>query len=394
MADIPIWPGSSSFSLTNQPTPFGFYDDDVQFRDDADKVSVWMASRLGYPLIDIELQAINFFTCFEEAVNEYGAQLYNFQIINNFYTLKGTSTGSALNQIDVATSILGISEDYGGEAGGGISSTKGPKIHSGSLEVKKNVQRYDLKADAFSSVSGSDIKIKKIYHYAPAALNRYFDPYAGTGTGIQSLMQAFGFGNYSPGVNFMLMPIYFDVLKLQAIEFNDQIRKSQYHFDLNAGQFLRLFPIPDRDYTLWFEYTMTDSSTSPATTTGPTGDDTEKDKGLITDISNAPYTRPIYEYINEPGRQWIRKYTLALAKEMLGSIRGKYQSLPIPGSETTLDFSRLLSEAQAEKTALIEQLREDLEATTTLRQKERSTLESEQQQAQYSVDNPYQIYIH
>ena len=79
---------------------------------------------------------------------------------------------------------------------------------------------------------------------------------------------------------------------------------------------------------------------------------------------------------------------------MLGSVRGKYQALPIPGETTTLDYARLLSEAQAEKTALIEQLREDLESTTTLKQKERSTLESEQQQQQYSVDNPYQIYIH
>ena len=34
---------------------------------------------------------------------------------------------------------------------------------------------------------------------------------------------------------------------------------------------------------------------------------------------------------------------------MLGSIRGKYQSLPIPGDTTTLDFSRLLSEAKDEK---------------------------------------------
>ena len=79
---------------------------------------------------------------------------------------------------------------------------------------------------------------------------------------------------------------------------------------------------------------------------------------------------------------------------MLGSIRGKYQSLPIPGDETTLDFSRLLSEAADEKDRLVTQLREDLEATTTLRQAERSTAESEQTQIQYTVDNPYQIYIH
>jgi hypothetical protein len=137
---------------------------------------------------------------------------------------------------------------------------------------------------------------------------------------------------------------------------------------------------------------MADSSVSAATE--ETDPEVEKPTNTITDISNAPYERPIYQYINEPGRQWIRKYTLALCKEMLGGIRGKYQTVPIPGSDTTLDYSRLLSEASAEKDALISQLREDLEATTTLRQAERSTAESEQTQQQYTVDNPYQIYIH
>ena len=207
-------------------------------------------------------------------------------------------------------------------------------------------------------------------------------------------MQTFGFGNYSPGVNFMLMPLYFDALKLQAIEFNDQIRKSSYHFELNSGKYLKLFPIPTRDYRLWFEYTMSDTSSDPSTEEDAQGNEVTKPKNLVIDISNAPYERPTYEYINEPGRQWIRKYSLALAKEMLGSVRGKYQVVPIPGSETTLDYSRLLDEARAEKETLITQLREDLEATTTLKQLERSTAESDQKQQSYTIDNPYQIYIH
>ena len=241
------------------------------------------------------------------------------------------------------------------------------------------------------------IEIKKIYHHQPAAINRYFDPYAGTGTGIQSLMQTFGFGNYSPGVNFMLMPMYFDALKLQAIEMNDKIRKSAYHFELNAGKYLKLFPIPTKDFTLWFEYTMAQSAND--LTTGAGGGDggdeeTASPTNTITDQSNVPYKNPTYKYINAVGKQWIRKYALALSKEMLGGIRGKYQSLPIPGSDTTLDFSRLLSEAAAEKEALVTQLREDLDETTTLSQNTRSTEESIQQQQGYTVNNPYQIYIH
>ena len=90
MANIPIWPGSSSFNTGD--TPFGFYDSDNDFISSAPQVADWCARRLGYPLVDIELQAVNLFTCFEEAINEYGSQLYHFQIINSFHTLEGTGT--------------------------------------------------------------------------------------------------------------------------------------------------------------------------------------------------------------------------------------------------------------------------------------------------------------
>ena len=383
MARIPIWPGSSSFFPGD--TPFGFYDQDNDFQTDAELTSNWCAKRLGYPIIDVELQSINFFTVFEEAVNEYGAQLYNFQIINNFHTLEGNTTGSNFNDKLITPNLgntVNISEQYGSEtdaAGGNY------QLQRGTLDVKAgDGQRYDLLANTSSSISGSEaVYIKRIYHYAPAAINRYFDPYAGTGTGIQSLMQTFGFGNFSPGVNFMLMPIYFDVLKLQAIEFNDQIRKSAYHFSIEDNRYLKLFPIPNRNYTLHFDYVLNSVANNPIKNTST---------NLITDISNVPYTNPTYKHINQPGRQWIRKYTLALAKEMLGSIRGKYTTIPIPGDTTTLDHARLLAEAKEEKLKLIEELQKLLEETTRLKQLERKNQEAQQtQETYYKV--PYHIYI-
>tara|TARA_R110002167_G_scaffold218430_1_gene423151 strand:+ start:99 stop:1277 length:1179 start_codon:yes stop_codon:yes gene_type:complete len=391
MARIHIWPGSSSFAETIEPTPFGFYDNDSDFREDADKISTWIAARLGYPLVDVELRQINFYTCFEESVSEYGAQVYNFQILNNFYTIQGTPTGSNLNQTNVDPSLgasVTLANNYGNQVAGGQYGTT--QVHSGSLIVKAGTQKYDLHSDMNSTISGSkNIKIKKIYHHAPAAINRYFDPYAGTGTGIQSLMQSFGMGNMSPGVNFMLMPIYFDVLKLQAIEFNDQIRKSAYHFEINSNRYLRLFPIPKANYKLWFDYTLNEDNQDP-TTSSLTGE--AADVAGVTDISNAPYENPTYKFINGPGRQWIRKYALALAKEMLGGIRGKYQSIPIPGAETTLDYSRLLSEAADEKSELKEELRGDLVETTRVKQLERQNEEANL--AQQNFDKiPFQIFV-
>ena len=258
------------------------------------------------------------------------------------------------------------------------------KLESGSLDVKVGKQKYDLLSSENSSISGSEaVYIKRMYHYTPAAINRYFDPYAGTGTGIQSLMQTFGFGNFSPGVNFMLMPMYFDILKIQAIELNDTIRKSGYHFTIEDNRYLKLFPIPTRDYTLHFEYVLKSVANNPIR---------NEANNLITDISNVPYTNPTYAFINEPGRQWIRRYALALSKEMLGGIRGKYQSLPIPGETTTLDYSRLLSEAADEKAALIEELKDLLDKTTRLSQLERKNQEAQQtQETFYKV--PYHIYI-
>jgi hypothetical protein len=382
MANIPIWPGSSSFDAGL--TPFSFYDSDSDFQTDAVNVADWCAKRLGYPLIDIELQAANFFTAFEEAINEYGKQLYNFQIINNFGTFEGNTTGSNFNNKLITPNLGGtvnISEQYGSEVDGGGGNLK---LERGTVKVRQNTQRYDLLTHTSSSISGSEaVYIKRMYHYTPAAINRYFDPYAGTGTGIQSLMQTFGFGNFSPGVNFMLMPMYFDILKIQAIELNDTIRKSGYHFTIEDNRYLKLFPIPTRDYTLHFEYVLKSVANNPIR---------NEANNLITDISNVPYTNPTYAFINEPGRQWIRRYALALSKEMLGGIRGKYQSLPIPGETTTLDYSRLLSEAVDEKAALIEELKDLLDKTTRLSQLERKNQEAQQtQETFYKV--PYHIYI-
>jgi opacity protein-like surface antigen len=383
MANIPIWPGSASFDATL--TPFSFYDSDTDFQTDAVNVADWCAKRLGYPLVDIELQAANFFTAFEEATNEYGKQLYDFQIINNFQTLEGNTTGSNFNNNLITPNMGGtinVSEQYGNETDGGGGDYE---ILRGSLKVLKGAsQRYDLLTSTSSSISGSEaVYIKRIYHYPPAAINRYFDPYAGTGTGIQSLMQTFGFGNFSPGVNFMLMPLSFDIQKLQAIELNDTIRKSGYHFTIEDNRYLRLYPIPTRDYTMYFDYQLKSVANNPIKNTA---------NNLITDISNVPYTNPTYAFINQPGRQWIRKYALALSKEMLGGVRGKYQSLPIPGETTTLDYTRLLSEASAEKEKLIEELKAILEETTRLKQLERKNQEAQQTQETY-YKIPYHIYI-
>jgi len=384
MATISIWPGSASFSNTTNPTPFGFYDTDTEFQNSADKVATWCAQRLGYPIVDIELQAVNFFTAFEEAVTTYSQYLYQYKIIENMGSLEGSTNEADLNEKYVQANlgnIIALSEQYGTEAGtGGNIAYK-----TGSIAISASQQVYNLD-DLWTNVSesGNNIEVKRIYHYAPPAITRYFDPYAGTGTGIQSLMETFGFGNYSPGVNFMLMPIYYDALKIQAIEFNDQIRKSAYSFELIDNNRLKLFPRPRRSETLYFDYIVKEDRNNVIRNTAT---------NLITDISNVPYVNINYESINAPGRQWIFRYTLAVTKEMLASIRGKYSSVPIPGAEVTTNAAELRSEAAAEKTALIDELKVMLEESSRIKYMEREATISQNTQ-DILTKVPYPIYIY
>ena len=379
MASIPIWPGSSSFFPGE--TPFGFYDSDSEFQTSADKVSTWCAQRLGYPIVDIELQAVNFFTAFEEAVTTYSQYVYQYKIKENIGSLEGASTGSDLNNQYVQPNMgntITVAQQYGTEGGSGGNV----EYKTGSIQITQGKQRYSLK-ELFTSESGS-MQIQRIYHYAPPAIVRYFDPYAGTGTGIQSLMETFGFGNFSPGVNFMLMPMYFDILKVQAIELNDQIRKSAYSFELIDNDRLKLFPIPTRNQKMYFDYIVEDDRNNPIKNTS---------KGLITDVSNVPYVNIVYNTINAPSKQWIYRYTLALTKEMLANIRGKYSTIPIPGSEVTTNATELRSEATAEKASLIEELKLILEESSRSKYLERQANEAQHVQDTFGKV-PFPIYIY
>jgi hypothetical protein len=354
--NIPIWAGSSSFSPGD--TPFGFYDNDLQFQTDADKFAVFAVRRLGYPIIDIELQDINFYTAFEEAITTYGNELFTYQAAENFLSFQGapTTIGSANNNLPQPNfaSIVRLADQYGVEAGVGGNVT----YYSGSIALTAGKQNYDLAAFAVQEgIDPSNLEIKRVYYEAPPAIVRYFDPYAGTGTGMQGLMDSFGFGGYSPAVNFLMMPVNYDMAKLQAIEFNDQVRRSQYSFEL-VNNDLKLFPIPSAHLTqMWVQYIKKSDRNSPYADTG--GVD------VITNISQVPYSNPVYSTINSIGRQWIFEYGLTIVKEILGYVRGKYNnSIPIPGDNTQLNAPDLLSSAERDKTALILRLREYFDETS------------------------------
>lgn len=381
---IVTWTGGSCFSLGD--TPFGFYDNDRQFQTDADKVADFCARRLGWPLVDIELQSGSFYAAFEEAITVYGNEIYNFKIRDNYLTLEGFNTGSFLNDKVISPNLGGIiriAENYASEAGVGGFVT----YHTGSITLQQDQQMYDLNAWATVSASltaGDSIEIKRVFHQQTPAISRFFDPYAGTGTGQQSLIESFGFGSMSPAISFVLQPIYFDIQKIQAIEFNDTVRRSGYSFDLINNQ-LRVFPIPSHQMPLFFHYIKRSDRDNPISPY-------YSGSNLVTNPSNVPYQNPRYAYINSVGRQWIFQYTLAICKEILGYIRGKYQVVPVPGDSVTLNQSDLLASATKDKQDLLEQLRNMLDSTS--RQKQLEMKKSESDNIQGTLNNiPLPIYI-
>lgn len=383
MAYIPIYPGSSSFFPGD--TPFGFYDNDYQFQADADKVVTFCALRLGYPIENIELQDLNFYAAFEEAVTTYGNEVYAYKVRQDYLSMEGASTGSSFNNAVIQPNFAGIvrlSQQYGEEAGVGGSVT----WYTGSILTTANKQNYDLAAWAQQSASlvpGDTIEVKRVFYESPPAIVRYFDPYAGTGTGMMNLLDTFGWGNYSPAINFLLMPINYDLQKIQAIEFNDQIRKSQYSFELVNNK-LRIFPIPTVDNGhIFFEYIKNSERNNPVV---------PGSAGLVSNVSNVPYRNPVYGQINSIGRQWIFEYTLAIVKEILGYVRGKYSTVPIPGAEVTLNAADLIAAATAEKAALVERLRTYLDDTSREKLLERRSLEADYKQKELNLV-PQPIFI-
>ena len=367
--NIPIYPGSSSFIPGN--TPFGFYDYDIQFQADADKVTTFVARRLGYPIMEVELQDLNFYAAFEETITTYGNELYAYQVRDNMLSLEGAPTSSNLNNALITpnfATIVRMSQQYGEEAGAGGNVT----YYSGALALTTGVQDYDLTEWAISqSISGS-IEIKQLFYQSIPAVNQMYAPFGGFG-GLGGVPAAGLFGGlYGGGYGggYLMMPVAYDAGIIQGIEMSNTIRLSAYTFNIINNK-LKLFPVPSdqdvRDGFLWFNYIKTEERY----TNGLIQTNT------VTNPSNAPYGNPTYAQINSIGRQWIFEYTLALCKEMLGYVRGKYSTIPIPDENMTLNQSDLLSAATAEKQALIERIRLYFDETSKKSLLERRAQESD-----------------
>lgn len=369
------WPGSGSAVVGK--TPFGFYDSDYLFQSDAQAAAIWAAFRLGYPVTDVELLDVNFYSAYEEAVNEYAAQVNQMNIQNYLQVFQGQKVSDLGNLTGRAVTgtplnyVIDLAKGYGAQVGvGGYVDWK-----KGFIITHPHQQVYDLQELWANQVENCNrMDVMRIFHQGPPAFARIYDPFSMTGMSYSNVLNELGFGAYSPAVQFLMTPIFEDLLRGQAIQFNDMVRKSAYSFELVNNK-LKLFPIPTYSFKVYFEYMMRNEEFSGSL--AGIGDPNYTGS-YVADYANIPYKNITYNTINSVGTQWIRKYFLAVCKEILGAVRQKYQTLPIPGGEVTLDGAELRNEAQQEKADLITQLRESLGLSSNKQLSENQALQSEQ----------------
>ena len=375
--NIPIYPGSSSFFPGE--TPFGFYDFDPQFQTDADKVTTFCARRLGYPIMDVELQDLNFYAAFEEAITTYGNELYAFQLRDNLLNVIGSSTSSNMNHAVATPSMAGVirlSQQYGSEAGVGGNIT----WYSGSFKTTAGIQDYDFNLWAIENNLTGGMEIKRVFWQPPPAVNQVYNLSVFSGLGGVPAVGAYGlFGS----TGFLMYPTSLLLQSAQAVEMQNDISLAGYTFELINNK-LRIFPIPPHDEDhIWFQYISIEERNNSVIGQAP---------GQVTNASNANFTNPVYSQINSIGRQWIFKYAAATCKEILAYVRGKYETVPVPGSEVRLNAADLLADARTEKATLIETLKATMQTASLTNQ-----LQLQATQTQYINDAlqkvPMLIYV-
>lgn len=352
-------------------TAYNYFDTDNCFTSTIDKFTKWVYIRLGCSINKVELSENMIFQAYEDSWLLASRIINEYQAKNTLTSLLGKIIITGSNGLFV--SPQGAENKYPyknldfqnrlNEAYTNASTFDGEKnynIYSSSLEVKNGQQNYDLKELLSSSTGGKDFDIDQIWYYSPYDIqtNYYYDYLTYMGYDVRR--EEFGVSEIKTStVAFYLLPVWEDMLRAQVLKTRNMVRKSHYGFDI-LNNILRLYPPPQADYTMWVSYKL--KQRDPLT----------KDAGGLTDetvtgvanLSNAPFGIIAPCNLNSIIHDWVTKYGLALCKEMLGNVRGKFTSYPIPGESVTLNGPELLAQAKEEYKQLLEELNKILTDTT------------------------------
>ena len=351
----------ATFANTTNATPFGVFDDDSEFKTEADQMVVFVKRKMGDDVLSVELTKKQIFANMEEAGLEYSSILNQYQAKSQLVNFLGFSTGSMSGSQekyvrDNLEYLTRFAEPYAMEAGigGSYNST------SGSIQLQGGRQDYDMYTELkdgndtplFDSSKGK-LKIAEVFHFNPQAAYRFFD----TTSAVNYLNNEFSFESFTPETIFYVLPVFEDILRAGQLDLSNRVRRSNYSYEVN-GTKIRIFPTPTigSEKKLWIRVRQYPDPTSPA----------YKDEMIhgVSNMSNIPFGNLTYSRINSIGKQWIRQYTLALSREQLGMVRSKFGNIPIPGGDVSLNGTDLVAQGREDQTNLKTQLKEMLETMT------------------------------
>lgn len=377
-SSLVVLPPTGSKSLVTGSLPFGVYTGADFISGAVDQVS-YVYRKLGGEVLDIELTANQVYAAYEEAVLEYSYIVNVHQTKNSLSDLLGNPTGTfdsdgELQSGNLTTSLSGTGAElrypkfnfsYEKRVAMGISEKAGVggdnRFYTASFDVTKDVQDYDLQAivsassDAvFDFDKDKKVNITKVWYKSPRVMWRFYGYYGG----INAVGNMSTYGQYADDSTWQVVPVWQN--KLQAMAYEDAMytRISHYSFDIRDNR-LRLFPTPSGvDFSkVWFEFTVDED---------PLLDKAGMDTGAkgVNNMNTAPFANIPYNNINSIGKQWIRRFALSVCKEMLGVIRSKFATIPIPGESVTLDGPALIASSKEEQTVLRDELKTVLDELT------------------------------
>lgn len=356
----------ATFANTTNPTPFGAFDSDTEFQSEADKMVTFVKRKLGDDILSVELTKKQIWACFEESFFQYGQIVNEYQARSQLSTFLGTSTGSMSGSEqkfphETLQFLERMAEPYAFEAGVGGSYNS----LSGSIQLIKGQQDYDI-YDSLQDDSGnllyssslntysSKMKIQEVFHFNPQAAYRFFD----TTSAINYLNNEFSFESFTPETIFYVLPVFEDILRAGQMDISHRVRRSNYSFKV-IGTNIRIYPTPTGDQSnrkLWIRVAFAPDPLNPSY-----GDSTIYG---VSNLSNVPFGDLTYSNVNSIGKQWVRQYALSLSTELLGLVRSKFKSLPIPNADIQLDGDNLISQGREDKKELVTKLREMLDSLT------------------------------
>jgi len=391
---LPITGNADNVNSESNPLPYGVYIDNAptikakeHFITGAVDQVAYVFKKLGGDVLDIEITEHQVYAAYEESCLEYSYLVNIHQAKNVLGSTLGANTGSFDNDGKLLSGSHGFNLSgssielrypkfdfqHAKTVGNSVSTETGIggeiSIYSASFDAVVDKQDYDLQ-EIVSNTSTTDsaspfyqklgpnadkrITVRKVYYKTPNVMWRFFGYYGGLNT-VGNLSY---YGQYSDDSTFELIPAWQN--KSQAMAFEDALytRASHNSFEIKNNN-LRLFPKPftGGPTKYWIEFTLEEDPWDGS------GDNADGRTG-VNNMNTLPFENIPYQNINSIGKQWIRRFALALSKEMLGLVRSKFATIPIPNESVTLNGPALVSEAKAEQQALRDELKAVLDEMT------------------------------